>query len=61
MRKSAVGDEAGLEGFVDEVSGFGFGWPKKDVMEPFDFGFFASSEAKSTAFRLRDMIAKFAL
>jgi len=41
-----------LAGFVLEVLGLDLGAPKKDVMLPLDFGFFASAAAKSTALRL---------
>lgn len=35
----------------------GFGGVKKDVMDAFAFGFFASEAARSTALRLRDMLS----
>lgn len=52
----AVGEDAGCDGFVDDVGGFVFGWPKNAVMEPLAFGFLAASVATSTPFRLRDIL-----
>jgi hypothetical protein len=53
----AVGDEVGSDGLVEDVLGFGLGWPKNDVMAAFDFVFFADSVAISAALRLRDIVA----
>lgn len=52
----AVVDMLGCDEFVDEVGPFGFGCPKKAVMEPLALGFLTASKVVSAAFRLRAML-----
>lgn len=55
-KMDGAGSVGGLDGFVLDVLVFVLGGPKKLVMEPFAFGFFASAVAISAALRLRDIL-----
>lgn len=54
----AVAEDAGADGEEDGAAPFvvALGWPKNEVMELLALGFLAASAARSTAFRLSDIL-----